>query len=56
MRSYLAVAGGIAVPEVMGSCSTDLKSGIGGLEGRLLKMAIGWRRVNHRDSLAGRRA
>lgn len=37
MRSYLAVAGGIAVPEVMGSCSTDLKSGIGGLEGRLLK-------------------
>ncbi|WP_183045740.1 biotin-dependent carboxyltransferase family protein, partial [Salmonella enterica] len=34
---YLAVAGGIAVPEVMGSCSTDLKSGIGGLEGRLLK-------------------
>ncbi|HHP2954661.1 TPA: 5-oxoprolinase/urea amidolyase family protein, partial [Salmonella enterica subsp. enterica serovar Paratyphi A] len=30
-------AGGIAVPEVMGSCSTDLKSGIGGLEGRLLK-------------------
>lgn len=37
MRSYLAVAGGINVPKVMGSCSTDLKSGIGGLEGRLLK-------------------
>lgn len=37
MRSYLAVAGGIDVPEVMGSCSTDLKVGIGGLEGRLLK-------------------
>lgn len=37
MRSYLAVAGGIDVPAVMGSCSTDLKVGIGGLEGRLLK-------------------
>ncbi|ECG8592216.1 biotin-dependent carboxyltransferase family protein [Salmonella enterica subsp. salamae] len=37
MRSYLAVAGGIDVPAVMGSCSTDLKTGIGGLEGRLLK-------------------
>lgn len=37
MRSYLAVAGGIDVPPVMGSCSTDLKVGIGGLEGRLLK-------------------
>ncbi|HBL4691099.1 biotin-dependent carboxyltransferase family protein [Citrobacter sedlakii] len=45
MRSYLAVAGGIAVPEVMGSCSTDLKVGIGGFEGRLLRdgdrLAIG---------------
>lgn len=38
MRSYLAVAGGIDVPPVMGSCSTDLKVGIGGLEGRLLRM------------------
>ena len=37
MRSYLAVAGGIDVPPVMGSCSTDLKVGIGGLEGRLLR-------------------
>lgn len=37
MRSYLAVAGAIDVPEVMGSHSTDLKVGIGGLEGRLLK-------------------
>lgn len=37
MRSYLAIAGGIDVPEVMGSCSTDLKVGIGGLEGRLLR-------------------
>nr|WP_318384972.1 5-oxoprolinase subunit PxpC [uncultured Enterobacter sp.] len=36
MRSYLAVDGGIRVPEVMGSFSTDVKVGIGGLEGRLL--------------------
>ena len=37
MRSYLAVAGGFDVPEVMGSRSTDLKVGIGGLEGRMLR-------------------
>lgn len=37
MRSYLAVTGGLDVPEVMGSYSTDLKAGIGGLEGRLLR-------------------
>ena len=45
MRSYLAVAGGIDVPEVMGSRSTDLKVGIGGFDGRLLRdgdrLAIG---------------
>ncbi|MGY5366949.1 5-oxoprolinase subunit PxpC [Enterobacter oligotrophicus] len=37
VRSYLAVAGGIDVPEVMGSFSTDQKAGIGGHEGRLLR-------------------
>ncbi|SCC03077.1 biotin-dependent carboxylase uncharacterized domain-containing protein [Kosakonia oryzendophytica] len=37
VRSYLAVAGGFAVPDVMGSRSTDLKTTIGGLEGRLLR-------------------
>ena len=37
MRSYLAIAGGIDVPPVMGSRSTYLKSGIGGLHGRALK-------------------
>ncbi|KNC94614.1 5-oxoprolinase subunit PxpC [Trabulsiella odontotermitis] len=36
IRSYLAVAGGFDVPEVMGSRSTDLKVGIGGLDGRRL--------------------
>ena len=36
-RSYLAVAGGIDVPKVMGSSSTYIKSHIGGLEGRALR-------------------
>jgi biotin-dependent carboxylase-like uncharacterized protein len=36
LRSYLAIAGGIDVPEVLGSRSTYLKSAIGGLEGRAL--------------------
>lgn len=33
-RCYLCVAGGIDVPLVMGSRSTDLKSGLGGVQGR----------------------
>lgn len=37
IRSYLAVAGGIDVPEVLGSRCTDLNTGIGGLEGRRLQ-------------------
>jgi antagonist of KipI len=36
-RGYLAVAGGIAVPAVLGSRSTYLPGGFGGLEGRVLK-------------------
>lgn len=36
MRSYLAVSGGIEVPEILGSRSTDLKAGFGGFAGRLL--------------------
>lgn len=36
MRSYVTVAGGIAVPEVLGSRSTDLKARFGGLDGRAL--------------------
>ncbi|NMI05205.1 biotin-dependent carboxyltransferase family protein [Paenibacillus sp. SZ31] len=38
LRVYLAIAGGIAVPEVMGSRSTDLKTGLGGVEGRALRV------------------
>jgi antagonist of KipI len=37
IRSYLAVAGGIQVPEIMGSKSTYIRGGFGGLEGRPLK-------------------
>jgi len=35
-RGYVAVAGGFAVPEVLGSRSTHLVSGVGGLAGRAL--------------------
>ncbi|MGX9417774.1 5-oxoprolinase subunit C family protein [Vibrio sp. WJH972] len=37
LRAYIAIAGGIDVPIVMGSRSTDLKAGFGGLNGRALK-------------------
>ena len=37
MRSYLAVAGGIKVPEVLNSRSTDIKAAFGGFEGRALQ-------------------
>lgn len=36
-RAYLAVAGGIDVPPVLGSRSTDLRNGFGGVEGRRLR-------------------
>jgi len=36
-RAYIAVAGGIAVPPVMGSRSTNLPSGFGGYQGRPVK-------------------
>jgi antagonist of KipI len=35
-RAYLAISGGIAVPCVLGSRSTHLVSGMGGIEGRAL--------------------
>jgi antagonist of KipI len=37
LRAYIAVAGGLCVPLVMGSRSTNLASGFGGFEGRLLR-------------------
>lgn len=36
-RAYLAVAGGIDVPEVLGGRGTDLRAGWGGWQGRALK-------------------
>lgn len=39
LRAYLAFAGGIDVPEVMGSRSTDVKTGFGGFHGRALLAA-----------------
>ncbi len=37
LRAYLAVYGGIDTPPVLGSRSTDLKCGLGGLDGRALR-------------------
>lgn len=37
LRGYLAVAGGLSVEPVLGSRSTDLRGGFGGLEGRALR-------------------
>jgi biotin-dependent carboxylase-like uncharacterized protein len=34
---YMAVAGGIAVPRVLGSASTYVRAGLGGFEGRVLR-------------------
>lgn len=36
-RAYIAFAGGMDIPAVMGSCSTFIRGGIGGYEGRKLK-------------------
>jgi biotin-dependent carboxylase-like uncharacterized protein len=36
-RAYIAVGGGIKVPSVLGSKSTNLPSGFGGFEGRMLQ-------------------
>lgn len=55
MRSYLAVAGGIAVPAVLGSRSTDVKAAFGGLEGRPLRdgdrLPLGKSQTLARDSI-----
>jgi biotin-dependent carboxylase-like uncharacterized protein len=38
LRAWLAVAGGIATAPVLGSRSTDLRGGFGGLDGRALRV------------------
>jgi 5-oxoprolinase (ATP-hydrolysing) subunit C len=37
MRAWLAVAGGLQLPRVLGSRSTDLRGGFGGMQGRRLR-------------------
>jgi len=37
-RGYVAVAGGIALPPVLGSVATHVRTGLGGIEGRKLKV------------------
>jgi len=50
VRSWLAIAGGVEVPAVLGSRSTDLKAGFGGHQGRALKkgdkLALGLPRLD----------
>ena len=36
-RAWLAVSGGIHLPKVLDSCSTDLRAELGGLDGRALR-------------------
>ena len=50
MRAYLAIAGGLDVPQVLGSRSTYTRSHLGGLEGRALKS--GDRLLAFREELA----
>ena len=49
-RAYLAISGGFAVPPLLGSASTDLRGGFGGIAGRALvagdRLAIGDSRVD----------
>lgn len=52
IRSYLAIAGGIQVPEVMGSKSTYIRGGIGGLEGRPLRQGDLLRIGPHRRGIS----
>lgn len=55
-RSYLAVAGGIAVPVVLGSRSTYLRGRLGGVEGRQLQAGdVLWAKRPRRPALPGMR-
>lgn len=51
LRTYIAVVGGIDVPVVMGSRSTNLSSGFGGYQGRPLKKNDILSSKKHPDSL-----
>lgn len=52
LRTYLAVAGGIDVPMVLGSRSTHLAAGIGGLKGRRLQAGDILDALPHRSAAA----
>ncbi len=58
LRAYIAVAGGIRVPPVMGSRATNLPSGFGGFEGRPLRRGDTLRAETHPapGDLSGRAA
>jgi KipI family sensor histidine kinase inhibitor len=58
-RAYVCVAGGVAVALVLGSRSTDVRAGLGGLEGRALRPGDTLARgeaAGAPAALAGRRA
>lgn len=54
LRVYLCVAGGIAVPNVMGSRATDLRARLGGLDGRALRSGDTLERGHAQSDVAGR--
>lgn len=54
LRVYLCVAGGVAVPNVMGSRATDLRGRLGGLDGRALRSGDTLERGHARSDVAGR--
>lgn len=53
MRAYLCVQGGVDVPVVLGSRSTDLRAGLGGFQGRGLKRGDAVGRLGDDASSAG---
>ena len=58
VRSYLCVGGGgVSVPSVLGSLSTDVRAGLGGFQGRALRAgdSLG-RRTNGGEEAAGEAA
>jgi biotin-dependent carboxylase-like uncharacterized protein len=53
-RAYVALAGGIDVPEVLGSRSTDIGAGFGGFDGRALRAGDELGRASAAPAGAGR--
>ena len=55
VRAYLAIAGGVDIPPMLGSRSTYTRANIGGLEGRPLAHGDRLAASNRMDSVEGRR-